>query len=1110
MNAPWNCQKKRTRPGLGRVRALLSGLLLAWTIRGGAELVAVPELGVRIPRGFRITLYADASLANDIHAMTLDSQGRVVVTGPGYIKTLLDQNDDGVADAAVLFASTQGGQGLCFDSNTLYFVGDGGLMQFQDDDGDGVADGPPVLILPLGPGEFGGHAIHRGPEGWWYVCGGSESGFEARHNANSTPLVSQIEGGALVRISPDGARTQVLAHGFRNPADFAFNMAGDLFACDAGAESERFLPGFAPARILQVESAGHYGWRGRTRGNVWSRPDYYADVAEDTALVDHAWPTGMTCYRHIQFPPYYRGGFFLLDWELGRVLFVSQQVAGASYECRTDLFLDSMGTFGFTPTGLAVAPNGSLFLCTGGRKSRGAVYRIDYLGGDAPALPAATPNPELNAVLMAAQPFEAWSRALWQPRARLLGPEAFLPVVSDEMIASPWRVRAIEILTEMFAGLSPIRALAGARAADPLVRARVAWSVGILPKENGGAILLDLAADPIPLVRRSALEALLAQPGLDDSPALARVLLNDMADSDERLSQLATRVASRLSDITWQGLQVNLEQSSPALRVQGLLARCWREGEGVPHPEIVRSASGLLGTANPPAVLTDTVRVLLLALGDVNSSQPSEPLYAGYELLALPALPEADLAKLRQGLLSVAASAKAPANAEASRLLAMLADDDARLPAVVLGHITNSSSATLDFHFLTCLTRYHLQPPVLAPRIAEALLNLDQKLGGEENNSRLSWDTRLADLGERLWGRDPKVAERLLRHPQFAVPAHVELALRLQNAQRLAAARAFLAAVRADANFAWSSNLLNLLSALPPVEARPVFRQQWSNPGLRDQILLKLAAWPEVADRPSYLEGLYSRDLTVVRASLTALLQLPSDPTATNLVAPLSLLRRLLSEPAAQDLRPQVVRLLSHLSGLTFLVIEQEPTPDVLRRVYQPVFDALGQKYPQISRLLNRQEAEDVAAWMTAFRQVPWRKGEPARGELFLVERGCIGCHSGPASLGPLLGDTAARSTPESLLLSVVFPNREIAPAYQPAQFYTRDRQSHHGLVLYDSPNVVILQGSANQTERLLVSNIIWQRPSDVSIMPTGLLRGLKVGDLADLAAALKSLSGRP
>src|SRR5687768_1574586 len=112
-----------------------------------AQLVPVPELGVRIARGFRISVFSDSSLANDIYAMTLDARGNVVVTGQGYIRTLLDNDGDGRADAAREFAATRtGGMGMCFDGSTLYFVGDGALFRFIDADGDGVADGPPQRL----------------------------------------------------------------------------------------------------------------------------------------------------------------------------------------------------------------------------------------------------------------------------------------------------------------------------------------------------------------------------------------------------------------------------------------------------------------------------------------------------------------------------------------------------------------------------------------------------------------------------------------------------------------------------------------------------------------------------------------------------------------------------------------------------------------------------------------------------------------------------------------------------------------------------------------------------------------------------------------------------
>ena len=80
----------------------------------GAELVADEALGVRVVAGFRVTLYADQDLANDIQAMTLDSRGRVVVTGPGYIKLL-----DGTNAARAVRTVRRRCSGRCTTATTI-------------------------------------------------------------------------------------------------------------------------------------------------------------------------------------------------------------------------------------------------------------------------------------------------------------------------------------------------------------------------------------------------------------------------------------------------------------------------------------------------------------------------------------------------------------------------------------------------------------------------------------------------------------------------------------------------------------------------------------------------------------------------------------------------------------------------------------------------------------------------------------------------------------------------------------------------------------------------------------------------------------------------------
>src|SRR6185437_1708379 len=79
-----------------------------------------PPHGLRVPAGFEVAEFADSSLANDVYCMTLDPKGRVVVSGRGYIRLLIDDNGDGRADRALDFAGApkDGAMGLFWEGNT--------------------------------------------------------------------------------------------------------------------------------------------------------------------------------------------------------------------------------------------------------------------------------------------------------------------------------------------------------------------------------------------------------------------------------------------------------------------------------------------------------------------------------------------------------------------------------------------------------------------------------------------------------------------------------------------------------------------------------------------------------------------------------------------------------------------------------------------------------------------------------------------------------------------------------------------------------------------------------------------------------------------------------
>lgn len=364
--------------------------------------------GLRVPEGFEVTEFADSKLANDIFSMTLDPQGRVVVSGPGYIRVLVDDDGDGRADRAIEFADgpKDGAQGLLWEGSVLYCTGDGGLRRYRDANGDSKADGPSELIRALHTGgEHNAHAVKRGPDGWLYVLCGNTTGIDARYATLPTSPLRDPVAGCVLRFTPDLTNSEIVADGFRNAYDMDFNPEGELFTFDSDNERCVSLPWYEPTRLYHVIAGGHYGWQAPQRGQWWRCPPYFCDVVAPVATMGRGSPTGVVCYRHVQFPEHYRGGLFLLDWTFGRVAFVSLQRAGASYTCRSEVFLESVGDNGFAPTAAVVHPRtGDLYVAIGGRGTRGAVYRIRYARGLPTIDPAAIARLRVKPLASTGQP----------------------------------------------------------------------------------------------------------------------------------------------------------------------------------------------------------------------------------------------------------------------------------------------------------------------------------------------------------------------------------------------------------------------------------------------------------------------------------------------------------------------------------------------------------------------------------------------------------------------------------------------------------------------------------------------------------------------------------
>lgn len=376
-----------------------SSLLLALAV---VPVAPPPAPDISVPPGFTAALVADNAIAPDIYTMTIDAAGRVLVAGRGYVRVLVDENNDGVAERAIdlIDGLKDGPMGLFAEGDSLYVVTDGGLQRYRGYNGKDKLTRRDTIVKLKTDGEHAAHAVRRGPDGWLYVLCGNNTGITKDTITSRLSPVKEPVAGVLLRISPD-SRTfwgterpreiEVVADGFRNAYSFDFNLDGEPFTYDSDNERCVGLPWYEPCRFYHVVPGGNYGWRSPQLGQFWRKPPYFVDCVPPICYLGRGSPTGVACYGSTQFPEKYRGGFFLADWTFGRIHFVPLTPKESTYEGKPEVFAEAIGTSGFAPTALAVHPKtGELFVSIGGRGTRGGVYRIRHeKAGEAKPLPMA-------------------------------------------------------------------------------------------------------------------------------------------------------------------------------------------------------------------------------------------------------------------------------------------------------------------------------------------------------------------------------------------------------------------------------------------------------------------------------------------------------------------------------------------------------------------------------------------------------------------------------------------------------------------------------------------------------------------------------------------------
>lgn len=1081
----------------------------------------------RVPEGFEATLFADDALATDITAMTIDPQGRVCVSGPGYIKILHDDDRDGRADRATLFSDTlgPGAEGMVFlQSNlgALYLacVRDGKLSLLSDSDRDDRADGNATELLKFRTGGLGARGLCQGPDGALYVACGSETELDPTNVDTLTSPLKTIKGGALLRVKwQTGNRLaytaiDYLADGFSNPTDVDFLPAGNVLTIEGDNEPALGLPWYAPMRLFDVALGRNHGWlRAGNRGG-WNRPSYFPDAVEPAATMGTGVSSGLTVYRHRQFPAHYRGGVFTGCWDRGRVDFLSVTPEGSTVRAKQEPFFETLGEVGLAPSDIAVGPEGDLFVSCGGHGTRGAVIRIRHTAGR-----AAMPQPlkyllSVQDVLHADQPQSAWSRDEWVAAATKLGSGTFLKVIVDPAFDVADQVRAVEILAELFGEIPEQEIPAALALKRPELSARLAWAIDRwIPGSAGKTTLAELTFDPDPRVLLAAWDYLRVQSATPmiyhpTRPPNWQLTYYPKLDPRVRTSmELAVAPAPlniysgmRKADaVQYEELKKLKELRTPINMLDSFAAAADKDGK------------------------LRALRALQIHYDDFKLDGTFADVLAGYWLSWPSKVPDSlktdAVVQVEKELSATFPTGDADVDRELARTLVSFNKPDGFLAKIVTKWTAESEPAD-DIHYLIVAASM-TEPRSIeqTTKIAETLLALDKKLAARHVDVEPNWSRRVGELYAALQARDPKLASVIIASPEFGRASHALYVAKATPEWKIFAAATIFAKLEHQDEVRWNADLIGVVRASGSERAPDFLRKLWKDPALREAIFPILLETRRPDDRAKFVECLTSTSPDMVRLSAHSLQAGDANATEAKLSAELTAavrgLRQMCTIPEARAARSALTTMIGLRAGKLFEIVEPKPAEiaakaHVLRDAYQPVFLWYSVEHYQAATAERTPGGLDPAAWRKRlFKVVDWDEGDAARGRALFEKKQCNRCHMGGSRLGPDLDGATARFSRSELFATVFEPSRFVPPAYRQTTIELTSGRPHTGILAHDTAGVSLLQTSADTTVRLLGRDIAAKRESPLSIMPPGLLNDLESRDFADLYAYLKSLQAR-
>jgi len=377
---------------------------------------AMPE-GVlpKVPDGFKVELVAQG--IKNPRAIRFAPNGDLFVANSQSNEVLVYRIANGQAKPTEegVFATDKLNQpyGIAFyppgdNPEWVYVANTDGLVRFPYKSGDLKAGGAPeVLVTGIPSSYHWTRDIAFSPNGktlYFSVGSGSnvaedmsaepDGGLDAWVSGNALGATWGKEAGRanVLAFDPDGKNERIYATGLRNCSGLAIQPATGTPWCVVN-ERDELGDNLPFDYATSVKEGGFYGWPWYYIGDhedprlAGKRPDLAGKATVPDVLISaHSAPLNIAFYEGDQFPAEYKGSAFVAlhgswnrmprgGYKVVRLLFDADGKPTGEYQDFMTGFVVSDDQVWGRPVGVAVAPDGSLFLSEDGN---GTIWRVSY------------------------------------------------------------------------------------------------------------------------------------------------------------------------------------------------------------------------------------------------------------------------------------------------------------------------------------------------------------------------------------------------------------------------------------------------------------------------------------------------------------------------------------------------------------------------------------------------------------------------------------------------------------------------------------------------------------------------------------------------------------